>query len=44
MSNSWVQIGENFDGKMAIIFLDISLNMCFGCSKIKRTVSLRRFF
>ena len=35
MRISWVQIGENFDGKIAIIFLYISLNMCFGCSKSK---------
>ena len=24
---------QNFSGKIAIIFLSISLNMCFGCSK-----------
>ena len=31
--NAWGQLGKNNLHKIAIIFLSISLNMCFRCSK-----------
>ena len=33
MGTSLGQLSKNFQRKIVIIFLSISLNMCFGCSK-----------
>ena len=30
---TWVQLNKSFERKSVNIFLSISLNMCFGCSK-----------
>ena len=32
-SNSYVLMGKNCERKIVNIFLSISLNICFGCSK-----------